>query len=341
MILSSFFLLASCGYIEFDSDNVDQYVGGSRPVFVKFYSPNCFQCRKIIEGFLEASSMFADVVFGGVDCMLHDRLCDRFPVSKFPTLLLFPRNSTDPITFDGERSALGFADFVESRTHVHPKRPPTHLVALDPLSFPKFLESTQCGLVLFHATVNPESKPFIALVKGIADVFAPEPNISIGAIACDRFREFCDEYQITLYPDLKLLKDNRLYGFSVGRSRRLLVEYLNENCGTNRGADGLLGDSAGTIPEADALVTEFLNANDKLSVITKMKQVPGSDFYVTVMERYLATGKAKLENDVKSMWGLLSEKKGSVAALDRMKERYNVLGRFAPTPDPGPDLDEI
>jgi protein disulfide-isomerase A6 len=179
-------------------------------------------------------------------------------------------------------------------------------------------------------------------LKDLAKVFDPDPNVSVGSLNCERFREQCDEMNITSYPTIELSRSGVWSVFSGHRSLSGFIDFVNKKCGTERGHDGLLNANAGRIPAADDLVTEFLAAEAKEQVIEKMKTVAGAEFYVKAMERYIAQGKDQMEKDVRLMRDMLDIRQGSMKALDGMKRRYNVFIKFLPAEgNEEPDLADL
>jgi hypothetical protein len=92
-----------------------------------------------------------------------------------------------------------------------------------------------------------------------------------------------------------------------------------------------LSDVAGLVREAQPLVSEFLESDDKRAVIEKMKKVAGAAFYVKVMERYVTNGPEQVNLDVGSILALMDLKKSSWNAVDGMKRRLNVFKQFIMT----------
>jgi hypothetical protein len=157
-----------------------------------------------------------------------------------------------------------------------------------------------------------------------------EPNVSIGGVNCENFKELCETYNIESFPGIKLFNDGTILDFSGDRSAEGVLSFLNEKCAINREVGGLLGPSAGLIPEAQPIVAEFLSNADKKSVIQKMKKVPKADFYVKVMERYIASGIESIKQDMTKMMEIMKAGKVSWASIDGMKERYNIFAQFLP-----------
>jgi protein disulfide-isomerase A6 len=157
---------------------------------------------------------------------------------------------------------------------------------------------------------------------------------------CERYRDFCDKTNITVFPTLFILKDREPIKYDGPLHVPGVVDFVNTHCGTQRRPDGLLLDEIGRIGEADLIVSNFLRAENRTRFLDRMKMVEGAEFYVKVMDRYLSRGKVEIEKEIRSVSNMLAEKKGSPATLDRMKERWNVMIKFgphlAPSPTPPP-----
>jgi thiol-disulfide isomerase/thioredoxin len=339
-----FFLVSaiSCGeYIELTPENAAQFIGGPNAILVKFYNPDCPHCRAMADGFATCAHLFTDVLFGGMDCIKNKDLCQFYNVNTYPTVHLFHPYSTEPVDYDGDKSLDSFADFVELYTGIKPgKRSQVKsiLQQLSPIDFEKFLTSKSCAFVVFYKPSSETSRMRMAEFEAVGQIFQSDPNVSAGSIDCDKYREICSKQRIEFYPTVRIAKDDNWHE-SDGRGVDELLGFVNKECGTERGRDGLLNDEAGTNPTADKLVRQFLAAKDKLAVIEAMKSIEGAEFYVRVMERYLANGVEKLQKDVAGMEVILNQRTGSLSSLDGLKRRYNVFRRFLPvTEDGGADL---
>jgi hypothetical protein len=91
------------------------------------------------------------------------------------------------------------------------------------------------------------------------------------------------------------------------------------NCGR------LLGDRAGRIEAADAIAREFIDAFREPELIGEIKKIPEAQFYVRMTERCVANGVEQLKKDAAAMEKNLDQRKGSIATLDDIRKRYNVL----------------
>jgi hypothetical protein len=100
---------------------------------------------------------------------------------------------------------------------------------------------------------------------------------------------------------------------------------------------GLLSDEAGLVSGAGEIVTEFLAKPDQADkAIEKMQQISGTEFYVTVMKRFLTKGKEQIQKDIETLSATLKLRQGSWPTLDSIKRRLNVFQLFVSSPKPEP-----
>jgi thiol-disulfide isomerase/thioredoxin len=272
-----------------------------------------------------------------MNCIRNKDLCTTYNVNTYPTIHLFHAGSTEAVDYDGDKSLDSFADFVELHTSIQPARKTTIdsiLNDITPLMFPKLAASFDCFIAIFYIPTCEHSRRLMPQVEQVSTVFEGDDNVTFGSVNCEKFSELCGRENVTIYPTLKLCVRDDWRTYSGARGVEDIVNFVNSQCETERGYDGLLNDEAGTTAAGNQLVEEFLVADDKTEVIRKTKQTEGCEFYAKVMERFVANGVSGLKKDVQSMKAMLDERKGSIGALDGMKKRYNVFVRFIPPPSP-------
>jgi protein disulfide-isomerase A6 len=321
-------------YVELTTDNVDRIIGGSRPVFVKFYLPNCSACNIMALGFSEAATLFPEMTFGGIDCANRASLCERFGVDSWPLLRFFPARNRTWIEYDDGRSRDLFADFIRNHTGLTP-RPGTmsHFAELTPALFANAFQPGKCGLAFFHGgrcDICNHMRPQLALLNYIYD---GDPNVTVASVDCERYKDFCGVH----FPNVSLsnrLDSVRMYAhgrwanFTGDMQLSLVIPRINRLCGVARRSDGLLGDQEGRIAAADGIAGKWFEAEDKNKLVEEMKDIPGTEFYVKVMERLIARGWAGVKEDMLSMRAKLKERKASIGVLDDIKRKYNVFYAF-------------
>jgi protein disulfide-isomerase A6 len=320
----------SSEYFEITPDNAAQFIGGPKPILVKFYNPECPHCRAMADAFAACGRLFPDVLFGGMDCITNKHLCQSYNVNNYPTVHLFHAGSIEPVDYDGDKTLDSFADFVELHTSVKPglrSAVQSTLRSLSPSDFQKFLSSKSCAVVLFYKPSSPQSQLIVPNVEHVGKAFEFDTNVSFASLNCEKYSELCAQQRIERCPAVKVARDET-WREAEPLGVEAILAFVNKECDTDRGIDGLPGDDAGTIRTADALVSQFLAAEDKAAVIEDMKKIDGAEFYVRVMERYIAGGEEKMRKDVLGMRVILDQRKGSVASLDGLKRRYNVFRRF-------------
>lgn len=78
--------------IDLTHEDFDEIVK-EHPVFIKFYSPTCPHCQKLVPIWEKVGSMAPTYpqyfMVGDVDCSVESSLCDRFGVRGVPTLIYF------------------------------------------------------------------------------------------------------------------------------------------------------------------------------------------------------------------------------------------------------------
>ena len=328
-------LFCRAEYIELTSENVDQYIGGDMPIFVKFYSPDCPHCAQMAPDFDDAAEAFKRVRFGGVDCTKEKEVCEAHNVDGYPTLYLYLAGKKEGIEFEGTRGYDQFCTFIENYTRIRPHREPSYVADVTPLNIEKRLNESPCAFMTFYAPWCGHCQHFLPELAIAAESFLADKNVTFGRVNCDQFQDLCTEYGVDGYPAVMLFKKGKKEPimYESEHYSEAVVEFVNEECGTQREVGGLLNSEAGCIPEANDVVKEFLEG-DKEAAMAKMRTIKGAEFYVRIMDRYLQKGKEQVEKDVNTMRGLLDEKKGSWQSLDGMKRRYNVFVQFVETEKP-------
>ena len=340
-----FFLssLTASEYIEITEKNRN-LIGGERPIFVKFYSPNCGHCKAMAPDFAEASTLPKDVDFGGVDCLKEDKICKDYSISGYPTIILFGAKNNTGKEFSGERSVDGFLDFIESTINVRIPRPPVYLKDYNPLNINQTIQNNKCAFITFFAPWCGHCKHFLPQAKIAAQAFAADnETVTIGRFNCDKYHQACQDFKVEGFPTIKLFKNGEAIPYSGERTAESVANFINQHCGTERAANGLLTDDAGIIPEMKDVVKEFLTSENKEEAINKAKELK-ADLYVTFMNRVVKNGVEKSKADLQKMEQILTNRTVSPKVLDNIKRRYNifqqVLGERKAHQEPEPVKEE-
>lgn len=326
-------------YVEVTSRSLSKVIG-SRPVFLKYYATWDRHSIAMANDFSEASTRFPDVIFGGINCPEYDQFCEQHGASELPVLRWYARNSRTPIDYDGGLYSEAFIEFVESKAQTK-ARPSimNRLVAFNSKSWEKSITSATCGLVMFHLQSCGDCEHVRPQVAQLTTVYEGDPNVTIATIDCGRYGALCQEAGVEMYsddydeeegtpPELKIWSRGKWLNFTGRPTLRRFVATVNRECGVDRRIDGLLGDTAGRIPEADEIARVFIDSDDHAILIERMRKIPGAEFYVKVMERFVEKGFGQMKKDILALKKNLADRKGSPNSLDVMRKRFNVFNSF-------------
>eukprot|EP00005_Dracoamoeba_jomungandri_P006992 CAMPEP_0174272316 /NCGR_PEP_ID=MMETSP0439-20130205/50829_1 /TAXON_ID=0 /ORGANISM="Stereomyxa ramosa, Strain Chinc5" /LENGTH=454 /DNA_ID=CAMNT_0015362801 /DNA_START=143 /DNA_END=1507 /DNA_ORIENTATION=- len=100
-----------------DSNFEEQVLSGEESVWlVKFYSPGCSHCHKMADDFREAAKDLRGMVKCGVyNAAENHVMADRYDISGYPTILLFPYGAKkEPKMHKNARHAKALANFGSS-----------------------------------------------------------------------------------------------------------------------------------------------------------------------------------------------------------------------------------
>jgi thiol-disulfide isomerase/thioredoxin len=347
MFLLLSFSLVRGELINLTLNNVAQIIGGPRPVLAKFSSAEyCYYCLDSALPFSEASTMFSDVIFADINCPEQEDICEQFEVRGFPSVQLFLPTERTGREFEGEHHTMEYVYFIQNRTRFRARTSPyAKLTHLTERTWQKWADNLTCGLTLFHWERCAHCRHILPQLGLIAELFEPDPQISIAAVSCDRYRALCQKLNVQVNrisdepsPVIRYFVNKTWYSWIGANMTRDLLGLVNGQCGMDRGLDGLLGDNSGTIPEADLIARTFIDSENRTEMIEKIRKIPGSEFYSRMMERMIDQGIEQLQKDATTLKKNLEKKTGSRTSLDEMKRRYNVISRFLPTSTPHPRI---
>jgi protein disulfide-isomerase A6 len=327
-------------------ENAAQIIGGPRPVFAHFSGTDyCPYCLPSLFPFSETSTLFPDILFADVNCPEQEDICEQFDVQHFPYCKLFQPRDRIGIDFDDEHITENYIYFLQNRTRFR-ALPSVYekLTNLTESSWSQWASKLVCGVVLFHWERCTSCRSILPQLGLMADIFEADSWISIAAVSCERYAGFCRQLGV---PEVNVQRNWRAVlryfvngtwnDWNGANMTRDLLGLINGKCGVERGLDGLLSDKAGTIPEADRIARAFAETGDK-RLIEEMKAIEGSGFYQKMMERIETKGIEQLQKDAEALKRRLDARGGGKGALDEMKRRYNVIGKFIPTPTPLPRI---
>eukprot|EP01099_Mayorella_cantabrigiensis_P008058 TRINITY_DN741_c0_g1_i3.p1 TRINITY_DN741_c0_g1~~TRINITY_DN741_c0_g1_i3.p1 ORF type:complete len:234 (-),score=81.54 TRINITY_DN741_c0_g1_i3:64-741(-) len=142
LLLLAFASFTLASVVDLTADNFNDYVGGNKNVFVKFFAPWCGHCKRLAPDWEKLGEQYAGnskVVVAKIDCDSHKELCSSHGVTGYPTLQWFgPGQSTGGERYNGARSLDAL------KSHIDDKVGRGRIDALDELA-QKFVQAADSG----------------------------------------------------------------------------------------------------------------------------------------------------------------------------------------------------
>jgi protein disulfide-isomerase-like protein len=81
--------------------------------FVKFYSPECSACQSMGQSWIDFAKEMksSNVMVAEVNCLVENDLCQKYSISRYPTLILI--KNTKKVEYTGSRSVESYSEFAK------------------------------------------------------------------------------------------------------------------------------------------------------------------------------------------------------------------------------------
>lgn len=222
-----------------------------------------------------------------------------------------------------------------------------HPVALDP---------TKNALVTFTAPWCGHCKSLKPIYESVARYFKEEKDCIVANMDADAShnKPIAQMYGVTSFPTIKFFgkgKENKENPtpYNGGRTEQAFVDFLNEQCGTQRAIGGGLNDMAGRIPHLDELAQKFIDAtSDARATILGEANKLGDEAkqYIRVMEKITEKSADYITKELKRwvpyrlpslpssqlshnrLGNILAKRTLGPQKLDEIKVKSNILSAF-------------
>jgi len=329
-------------------DNFDAVVDGSKNVFVEFYAPWCGHCKRLTPEYEIVGDAFArtpEVVVAKVDADAHRSLGSRFGVTGFPTLKFFSKGSTEPTDYSGGRTAEDLVTYINdnSGTRAAIKKAPEAVVALTPSDFDEVvMDESKFALVEFYAPWCGHCKNLAPVYEKVAAAFANEEHCVVAKVDADKHKDLGGRYGVSGFPTILYFPEDDKSGekkYQGARDEQALVDFLNEQCGTARNADGSLNENAGRIDDLDILAANFLAADEaaRAAALADAEaflaaydgpEGKAAKLYVVSMKRIADRGDTYVADETLRLQRMIESGSVKATKVDEFTKRVNVLAAF-------------
>ena len=85
---------------------------------VEFYAPWCGHCKQLTPKYEKLAQVFAgekDVLVAKVDATEENDLANKYDVSGYPTIKFFPKDGSEPVSYEGAREVEDFVKYINEK----------------------------------------------------------------------------------------------------------------------------------------------------------------------------------------------------------------------------------
>uniref|UniRef100_A0A0K0FXH9 DnaJ homolog subfamily C member 10 n=1 Tax=Strongyloides venezuelensis TaxID=75913 RepID=A0A0K0FXH9_STRVS len=218
--------------VDLNSDNFDNIIENREEgtiAFVDFFAPWCGPCQQLAPEFRGlARSMtktYENIIFGTVDCDAQKSLCQKFGISSYPSLKLFPaKASLRPVSYPPNwwRNRDSMMNFITRYI-------PSEVTSIGSEFYELVLRSTKPALVDFFAPWCSHCIEFAPKLDRIAKRIKDKVNVF--KVDCDANPGVCQGAVVQAYPTLRFYSGakNNIQQHSFGLQLQTFEEDLIVN----------------------------------------------------------------------------------------------------------------
>ncbi|CAH1995839.1 unnamed protein product [Acanthoscelides obtectus] len=231
------------GLVELTEKTFESHVATGNH-FVKFYAPWCGYCQKLAPTWEELARSYQDnndVTIAKVDCTQERKICDKFEVKGYPTLLWI-ENGKKIEKYKGERQHDNLKAFVEqmkqpdgvTRESEEVTDVPPETISVGELTANTFKLGIESGLsfVKFFAPWCGHCKRLSPIWDSLAEKFGKTDGVHISKVDCtlNVNKQLCNDEGIEGFPTLILYKDGaKLWEYTGSRSLDELSDFVKHH----------------------------------------------------------------------------------------------------------------
>lgn len=279
-----------------------------------------------------------DIVIAAVDATASSSLASKYEIKGYPTIKFFPKGSTTPEDYNGGRTADTIVKWVNEKvgTSRKVKTAPSFVTTLTAANFDTALGS-KAALVEFYAPWCGHCKQLAPKYEKLAQVFAGEKDVLIAKVDATEEGDLAKRYDVQGYPTIKFFPagSSEPVNYEKGREVEDMVNFINENAGTQRLPTGGLLPSAGRVAGLDEIIAAAAKIDEALvaALTTASEVLTGMDkgyakTYVAVAQKVISKGAGYIEKEVKRLNAMINSESVVPASKTNFQLKVNVLNAF-------------
>ena len=330
--------------IKLTDQNFDEVVNGDSNVLVEFYAEWCGHCKNLEPEYASAAASFAPadgVILAAIDASTYAELGTKYNVEGFPTIKWFPKGSTEPVDYDGGRTADTIVQWLNGKlgTTKKVKSVPSAVATLTTDNFESMALGKKAAMVYFYAPWCGHCKQLAPVWERLAQAYAGDSKtVVIGKVDATQEVDLASKYEIQGYPTLKFFPADSAESegsYDGERDLEAMVTYINEKTGLQRTADGGLLPMAGRVATLDELIKSVTTFNKVFadSVKKTVDQLAGADLvhgkqYIATANKIVEKGIEYVDKEIQRLDKLIGGASISAEKKTGFLLKQNVLKAF-------------
>ena len=226
---------------------------------------------------------------GAYDCGKYQISCFEQDVFNLPQIRIYCNKNYD--LYDGGGSFESIIKWSKNISHAEAGHVKQLVATPNGKTFKTIIDEHNCVFAFFHTPWCNPCKRFMPRLRRIARLYSDIDSIAFTETDVDRYRTFLRDYELHIFPELRLFVkgESKPIDYEGKRSPKNIVEFINHYCGTHKQLTEN-DDDFGLVDEANTLVEDFLANNYAVTAIQKMRSIPGTSYYIEVMEDIIDKG---------------------------------------------------
>ncbi|KAI6176636.1 Protein disulfide-isomerase A4 [Aphelenchoides bicaudatus] len=267
-VLLALLLLVTLAHSEYVKDegvyvltesNFEEFLKEHPTALIEFYAPWCGHCKKLDPEYKKASGK-VDVPLAKVDATVEVELGKKYAQQGYPTIK-FWQDGKEPIDYDGGRDSESIVAWLKEKTDPNYKPPPEEVVALTTETMDKFIADKPIMLVEFYAPWCGHCKNLAPELEKAAQRLKAH-KIPIAKIDATVEKSLADQYGVSGYPTIKILRFGRRFDYNGPRDADGIVKYMLEQSKSAAQELRTPSEARKFINEADVTILGFFASTD-------------------------------------------------------------------------------